>query len=200
MPSSSMFLGMAQRMPRAGVYSVGGQSPQIAADVFLAPGCIVVGDVEIGAGASVWFNAVIRADNAPIRIGPRTNIQDGAVLHADPGLPCLIAADVTVGHRAIVHGASVGEGSTIGMGATVLNGASIGKSVIVAAGAVVLEGSDIPDGVLVAGVPAREKRHLDAAAQASAAEGASSYVRNSATYQSSLHPVDVTGEARARGN
>lgn len=187
-------------MPEARIYSVGGKTPRISRSAFLAPGCIVVGDVEIGEEASVWFNAVIRADNEPIRIGPRSNIQDGAVLHADPGFPCEIGTGVTVGHRAIVHGARVGEGTTIGMGATVLNGASIGRSVIVAAGAVVREGAVVPDGVLVAGVPAQEKRVLDEMGRASAGEGAASYVQNAATYRATLQPNEVMEEARRSGS
>lgn len=108
-------------LPFAGVY------PRIASGVYLAPGSVVIGDVEIGEQASIWFNAVLRGDVAPIRIGARSNVQDNAVFHLDRGTPCIIGADVTVGHGAIVHGTNVGDGVTIGMGAVVLSRSSIGR-------------------------------------------------------------------------
>src|SRR5215217_6340435 len=133
-----------------------GVMPRIAADVFLAPGSVVVGDVEIGPGASVWYNAVLRGDAAPVRVGARTNVQDGDVLHVDPDAPCVVGDDVTIGHRAIVHGTTVGNGVTIGMGAIVLSRSRVGERAIVAAGAVVAEGAEVRPGTLVMGVPARE--------------------------------------------
>ena len=114
-------------------------SPRIAPDVYLAPGSVVIGDVEIGAGSSVWFNAVIRGDVAPIRIGERSNVQDNAVLHVDTGTPCIVGDEVTIGHSAVVHGTTVGDGVTIGMGAVVLSRSTIGEEAIVAAGALVPE-------------------------------------------------------------
>jgi len=128
--------------------------------VYLAPGARVVGDVTIEEEASVWFNAVLRGDCDKIRIGPRTNIQDNCVLHADLGIPCTLGAGVTVGHGAIVHGARVGDNVVIGMNSVVMNGAEVGENSIVAVGAVVTEGTVIPPGSLVMGVPAKIKRAL----------------------------------------
>jgi len=133
---------------------------QVDPTVFLAPGSLVVGDVTIGERSSVWFQAVIRGDTEAIRIGRRTNVQDGAVLHADPGFPCSLGDGVTVGHRAIVHGAQVADNVTIGMGAIVLNGARIAADCIVGAGALVTEGVEIPPGSLVLGLPGKVRRAL----------------------------------------
>ncbi len=126
----------------------------------MAPSADVIGRVRLGEGASVWFGAVLRGDAEEIEIGRRSNIQDGAVCHADPGFPCVIGEDVTVGHRAIVHGAKVGDMALVGMGATMLNGSSLGQGSILAAGALLPEGREVPSGVLAAGVPARVVRHL----------------------------------------
>jgi carbonic anhydrase/acetyltransferase-like protein (isoleucine patch superfamily) len=114
----------------------------------------------VEAGASVWYTAVLRADLEPITLGAGSNIQDGAVLHADPGFPLSIGAGVSVGHRAVLHGCTIGDGSLIGMGAVVMNGARIGAGTLVAAGAVVLEGTEVPPGSLVAGLPAKVRRAL----------------------------------------
>src|SRR5262245_47549752 len=124
MPSSSR--SRAPAMPDALRLKLADSEPSIDGSVFRASGSVVVGDVHIGADSSIWYNAVVRADVAPVWIGARTNVQDGALLHADPGFPCIIGDDVTIGHHAIVHGARVGSGALIGMGATVLNGANIG--------------------------------------------------------------------------
>ncbi|MDQ3044862.1 MAG: gamma carbonic anhydrase family protein [Chloroflexota bacterium] len=134
--------------------------PRIAADVFVAPGAAVVGNVEIAAGASIWFNVSIRGDVAPIRIGAGSSVQDNVVLHCDDGLPCVIGRHVTIGHSAIVHGATIEDGATIGMGAIVLSGARVCADAVVAAGAVVPEGTSVPAGTLVMGVPARERGPL----------------------------------------
>ena len=160
-----------------------GVRPRIVGDVYLAPGAVVVGDVEIGPGSSVWFNATLRGDVAPIRVGARSNVQDGAVLHVDAGTPCVVGDDVTIGHGAIVHGTTVGDGVTIGMGAVVLSRSRIGAGAIVAAGALVPEDAEVRPGALVMGVPAREKRPLDDAEQAASAENAARYVRNAARYR-----------------
>ena len=135
-----------------------GVFPRIASGVYLAAGSVVIGDVDIGADSSVWFNAVIRGDVAPIRIGERSNVQDGAVLHVDRGTPCIVGDEVTIGHAAIVHGTTVGDGVTIGMGAVVLSRSEIGAEAIVAAAALVPEDAVVASGTLVMGVPAREKR------------------------------------------
>ena len=110
------------------VLALGETVPVIADDVYLAPNCVVVGEVEIGPGSSVWFNATLRGDVAPIRIGERSNVQDGAVLHVDAGTPCIVGNDVTIGHGAIVHGTTIGDGVTIGMGAIVLSRSQIGAA------------------------------------------------------------------------
>ncbi|MCE9548442.1 MAG: gamma carbonic anhydrase family protein [Planctomycetia bacterium] len=150
---------------------------------FIAPGTVVLGDVTVGEQSSVWFLAVLRGDVAPIQIGRRTNIQDGAILHADAGFPCVLGDDVTVGHRAIVHGCRVEDRVLIGMGAVVMNGAVVGHDSIVAVGAVVLEGMQIPPGSLVAGVPARIKRKLEDKDRERIAHAAAHYVENARRYQ-----------------
>lgn len=160
-----------------------GVFPRLATNVYLAPGSVVIGDVEIGAESSVWFNAVIRGDVAPIRIGSRSNVQDNAVLHLDTGTPCIVGNEVTIGHSAIVHGATVGDGVTIGMGAVVLSRSSIGAEAIVAAGALVSEDAVVAPGALVMGVPAREKRLLSDEERAASRENARRYVRNAVIYR-----------------
>lgn len=136
------------------------RAEQVHDSVFIAPGAVVVGDVTLEAEASVWFQAVLRGDTDRIVVGEQSNIQDGAVLHADFGFPCVIGAGVTIGHRAIIHGATVGDNTTIGMGATVLNDAVIGENSIVGAAALVTEGTIVPPGSLVLGVPGKVKRAL----------------------------------------
>lgn len=142
------------------VSSFGLSRPQIDPTAWVAPGAVVIGRVTLGAEASVWFQAVIRGDTDEISIGARSNIQDGCVLHADPGFPCRIGANVTVGHNAIVHGATVEDRSLIGMGSVVMNGAVIGSGSIVGVGAVVTEGTIIPPGSLVLGIPGKVIRSL----------------------------------------
>jgi len=133
---------------------------KIAENVFIADGAKIIGDVTIGEEASVWFNAVIRGDEYPIAIGKRSNVQDGAVLHVGGGFSCTIGDDVSIGHGAIVHGCEVGDGTLIGMGATILNGAKIGKYCIIGAGALVTEGKEIPDHSVVMGVPGKVVRQM----------------------------------------
>ena len=125
---------------------------------YIAPTAVVLGDVTIGSGSSVWFNAVIRGDAEAIRIGSETNVQDGCVLHADSGFPCTLANRVTVGHGAIIHGATIEDDVLIGMKAVVMNGARIGRGSIVAVGAVVTEGTQVPPGSVAMGQPAKVKR------------------------------------------
>lgn len=128
---------------------------------FIAPGAVVLGDVTIGSQSSVWYGAVIRGDCEAIRIGEGTNVQDGCILHADPGFPCTLGNRVTVGHAAIVHGATVEEDCLIGMKAMVMNGAKIGRGSIVAVGAIVTEGMEIPPGSIAMGQPAKVKRQVE---------------------------------------
>jgi carbonic anhydrase/acetyltransferase-like protein (isoleucine patch superfamily) len=181
---------MNRESSRRGVFAVNGVCPKIAADVFIAPGAIVAGDVEIGAGSSVWFNAVLRGDVAPIRVGERSNVQDGAVLHVDPGTPCIVGNDVTVGHSAIVHGTVVGDGVTIGMGAIVLSRSSIGARAVVAAGAVVPEDAVVAPGALMMGIPARERGILEAVRQEQMMQAAPRYVENAERFLKTLTPVE----------
>jgi carbonic anhydrase/acetyltransferase-like protein (isoleucine patch superfamily) len=133
----------------------------VAASAYLAPGAVVRGDVTVGEESSVWFGAVIRGDAEAVRIGRQTNVQDLAVLHADPGLPCVLGDRVTVGHAAIVHGAIVEDDVMVGIRAVILNGARIGAGSLIAAGAVVPEGMVVPAGSVVMGVPGKVRRQSD---------------------------------------
>lgn len=156
--------------------------PQIDPSAFVAPTATVIGDVALAEESSVWFGAVLRGDNDAIRVGPRTNIQDQAIIHVDPDVPVTIGADVTVGHRAIIHGATVEDGCLIGMGAIVLNGAVVGTGSIVGAGAVVREREIIPPRSLVVGIPAKVVRQLTDAQVEENLASAARYVANSRAY------------------
>ncbi|OMH31452.1 gamma carbonic anhydrase family protein [Tersicoccus sp. Bi-70] len=140
----------------------GDHSPQIDPDAFVAVNATLIGDVSVGAGAGVFYGAVVRADTARIVLGAGSNLQDNVVVHADPDFPATIGSGVSVGHNAVVHGCTVEDDCLIGMNATVLNGAVIGAGSLVAAGAVVLKGTVVPPGSLVAGVPAKVRRELTA--------------------------------------
>ena len=154
-----------------------GITPRIHPSVFIAEGAQIIGDVEIGAGSSVWFNTVIRGDVHYIRIGERTNIQDNCVLHVTHDTyPLVVGSDVTVGHGAILHAATIKDCCLIGMGAKVLDGATIGSYALVAAGSLVLEHFEVPEGALVAGVPARVKRMLTEEERAGIVQSAQNYV------------------------
>jgi carbonic anhydrase/acetyltransferase-like protein (isoleucine patch superfamily) len=168
--------------------SLDGVSPELPpdGDAFVAPGARLIGRVILRAGASVWFNAVLRGDNEPIEVGRGSNVQDGCVLHTDPGLPLTIGADVTVGHAAILHGCTIGDGSLVGMGAVVLNRARIGRNVLIGANALVTEGREIPDGVLVMGQPAKAVRPLTEDEIAGLARSAEKYRWNARRYRSGL--------------
>ena len=150
--------------------------PQLAGRVWIHASAVVVGDVVLADDVSVWPMAVIRGDRDRITIGVASNVQDGAVLHADPGVPCTIGARVTIGHRAVVHGATVEDGALIGIGAIVLNGAVVGAGALVAAGAVVPEGMVVPPGMLVRGVPAKVVGPLSAEQAERVARGWETYV------------------------
>ena len=142
------------------VADFGDRRPEIDPSAWVAPGCTVIGSVRLAAGASVWYGSVLRADTENITIGAGSNIQDGTIVHADPGFPTIVGCRVCVGHRAVLHGCVIEDEVLIGMGAVVLNGARIGSGSLVAAGAGVLQGSVIPPGSLVAGLPARVRREL----------------------------------------
>ena len=153
------------------------QKQRIAPTARIARGAVLVGDISLGETSSVWYNAVARADNAPIQIGARSNIQDCCVLHVDEGHPIRIGDGVTVGHGAILHGCTIDDNSLVGMGAVVLNGAHIGKNCIIGASALVTQGMQIPDGSLVMGVPARVCRPLSEAEIESNRRAAEEYIR-----------------------
>jgi carbonic anhydrase/acetyltransferase-like protein (isoleucine patch superfamily) len=155
---------------------LGDRQPIVSDGAWVAPTATVAGAVTLGRHASVWYGAVLRADGDQIVVGEDTNIQDGAVLHADPGLPVIVGARVSVGHRAVLHGCAVADDVLVGMSATVLNGARIGAGCIIAAGAVVTEGADIPDGSLVAGVPAKVRRETTDAERAEIRANAQTYL------------------------
>ena len=149
----------------ATVIELGGVRPQVAADAYLAPTAVLIGDVTVEAGASVWFGAVLRGDNAAIVIGAGSNVQDNCVIHCARDLPTIVGANVTVGHMAMLEGCEIGDGALVGMGAIVLQRAKVGAHSMIAAGAVVGEGVEIPGGVLAAGVPATVKKELAGGSQ-----------------------------------
>ena len=174
------------------LYALDDVAPRLPADgaAWVAPSAELIGDVRLGAGASVWFGAVIRADNTPIEIGAGSNVQDGAVLHSDPGQPLVVGEGVTIGHRAILHGCTVEAGALIGMGAIILNGAVIGAGSLVGAGALVTEGKSFPPGSLIVGAPARAVRLLDEAARARLVRSADIYRAKGARCASALSRID----------
>ncbi|GLW49964.1 gamma carbonic anhydrase family protein [Streptomyces sp. NBRC 14336] len=142
------------------IKGIGGREPKVDEDVFVAPTASVIGDVTLRTGASVWYGAVLRGDVERITVGASSNVQDNCTLHADPGFPVTVGERVSIGHNAVVHGATVEDDCLIGMGATVLNGAVIGAGSLVAAQALVPQGMVVPPGSLVAGVPAKVRREL----------------------------------------
>ena len=165
-------------------------SPLVASSAWVAPDANLVGPVRLGDEASVWFGATLRADGDRIDVGARSNIQDGVVLHTDPGHPLEVGRDVSVGHRAVLHGWTVGDGVLVGVGAIVLNGARIGAGALVAAGAVVLEGTVVPPGSVVVGVPGRVREGAPGQREANDANAAS-YVRLAAAMRAaSLVPEE----------
>ena len=171
------------------IYALGKLTPSVDASAYVAEGATLIGQVHLGKDCSVWPQAVIRADNEPIVVADGTNIQEGAVLHVDPGFPLHIAANVSVGHQAMLHGCTVGEGSLIGIQAIVLNGAVIGKNCLVAAGAVVTERKFFPDGSLIVGAPAKAIRQLSPEDMEKLLGNARKYAERSRRYREQLKPV-----------
>jgi len=168
------------------LYAIDGKQPVMGADVWVAPSADVIGDARLGDGASVWFGAVIRADNTPIEVGARTNIQEGAMLHSDPGSPLTIGEGCTVGHHAILHGCTIGANVLVGMGATILNGAVIGDGCLVGAGALVTEGKHFAPGTLIVGSPARAVRELPPEALAGLEVSAQHYAERAKRFADGL--------------
>jgi len=162
------------------IYKLEGVAPEIHPSAFVAPSADLTGRVSVGARASVWFGVVARGDTESIVVGAGSNVQDGAILHADPGFPCTLEENVTVGHRAIVHGATCKKGSLVGMGAIMLNGSSLGESAVLGAGALLGEGKSVPAGMLAVGIPARVVREVNTP------ENAEHYQELGQRYKSSL--------------
>ncbi len=173
------------------LYSLDNVSPGTSDDGawWVAPSANVIGEVILESNASVWFGAVLRGDLEPIRVGENSNIQDNCVLHTDPGFPMTIGRDCTVGHLAMLHGCTIGDGSLIGIGATVLNGAKIGKSCLIGAHSLIPEGKDIPDRSLVMGMPGKVVRQLSEEEAAGLVEPAQRYVLNWQRYRSELSEI-----------
>ena len=172
------------------IYQLGDAVPQIHESAWVAESAQVMGHIELEQDASVWFGAVLRGDNEPIRIGRCSNIQDGSVLHSDVGQPMTVGPYVTVGHQAMLHGCTIGEGSLIGIGAIVLNGARIGKNCLVGAGALVTEGKEFADGSMILGSPARVVRQLTNEQIASIRRNVLGYVENARHFKAGLRRID----------
>ncbi len=171
------------------VFALDTMVPRIGPGAWVADTARVIGNVELGRDASVWFGAVLRGDNALISVGAGSNVQDGAVLHTDPDSPLAIGEFVTIGHQAMLHGCTVGDGSLIGIQAVVLNGARIGRGCLIGAGALITEGKEIPDGSVVMGSPGKVVRQLDAAAIARLRASADGYVMRAAMFRDRLRPA-----------
>jgi carbonic anhydrase/acetyltransferase-like protein (isoleucine patch superfamily) len=170
------------------IYDLDGSAPDVDAGAWIAPGCHVIGNVTVMDLASVWFGTTIRGDNERITIGVGSNVQENCVLHTDMGFPLDIGINCTIGHKAMLHGCTIGDNSLIGMGATVLNGAIIGKNCLIGAGALITEGKVIPDGSLVMGI-GKIVRNLDAAAIAGLTSSAINYQQNAARFRAGLKEV-----------
>jgi carbonic anhydrase/acetyltransferase-like protein (isoleucine patch superfamily) len=170
-------------------YRIGGHAPQVPATAYVAAEATLIGQVQLGDGATVWSGAVVRGDNEPIRIGNESNVQEGAVLHADPGFPLEIGRNVTVGHQAMLHGCTIGDGTLIGIQAVVMNGAVIGRSCLVGAGAIVTERKSFPDRSLILGAPAKLARELTDEEVKRLDDAAADYVARGATYRTELQRV-----------
>ena len=168
------------------LYTIDGRSPQLEGSAFAAPSADLIGDVRLGRRASVWFGAVIRADNTPILLGEETNFQDGAIGHSDPGAPLTIGARVTIGHQAILHGCTVSDDCLVGMGARVLNGAFLGPFCLVGAGALITEGKRFEEGGLIVGSPARLVRPLTDQEKAGLRLSAAHYAEKAVRYAKGL--------------
>ncbi|MFK8080446.1 MAG: gamma carbonic anhydrase family protein [Granulosicoccus sp.] len=171
------------------IYALGDQTPDIGEHCYVAPDAAVIGQVITGRDVSIWFNVVLRADNAPIRIGDTSNIQDGSILHVDPGVPLTIGQRVTIGHKVMLHGCTIGDDSLIGMNAVVLNNAVIGRNCLIGANALVTENMQIPDGSLVLGSPAKVIKPVSEAAMAVIASGVQSYVGKIDVYRDGLRAL-----------
>ena len=171
------------------LYRLGELEPHLASGAWAAPSADLIGDVRLGERASVWFGAVVRADNTPILIGEESNLQDGAIGHSDPGAPLTIGARVTIGHQAIVHGCTIADDCLVGMGARILNGVVLGPECLVGAGALITEGRKFERGCLIVGVPARVVRPLTDEEKAALRLSAAHYAEKAARYAAGLQRV-----------
>jgi len=170
-------------------FELGGKRPSVHPDAYIAPTAVLIGDVDIGSGASVWFGAVLRADEAQIKVGAGANIQDNAVIHCAKDLPTLIEENASVGHSAQLEGCVVEEGAVVGMGATMLQRSRLGKGSLLAAGAVLAEGSEVPAGYMAAGVPAIVKKPLDGSSGNWVGITAQHYRDRAVAYREKLRPI-----------
>lgn len=168
------------------IYRLGDLEPQIDPTAWVADNAVIVGRVRLGPGASVWYGAVLRGDNEPITIGAASNVQEGSVLHTDPGRPLTLGEGVTVGHQAMLHGCTVGDGSLIGIQAVLLNGATVGRHCLVGAGALLTEDKRFDEGTLIVGSPALSKRALTAEQVAGLRRIADGYVQRARLYRETL--------------
>jgi carbonic anhydrase/acetyltransferase-like protein (isoleucine patch superfamily) len=173
------------------LYALDGVRPQFEEEAsnWIAPGATVIGNVRLGRNVGIWFGAVLRGDNEPIVIGADTNLQEHTVVHTDPSFPVTIGAGCTVGHRAMLHGCTIGDNSLVGMGAIVLNGARIGKDSLIGAGALVTEGKEFPDNSLIVGAPAKLVRVLDESAIEKLRRSARHYVDNARRFKAGLQAI-----------
>lgn len=171
------------------IYQLGEHAPEIDPSAYVADTATLVGKVTLEANASVWFGATLRGDNERITIGENSNVQEGTVMHTDPGHPLVVGRDVTVGHQAMLHGCTVGDGSLVGIGAVILNGARIGKGCLVGAGALVTEGKEFPDGSLILGAPAKAVRQLTQEDLLRLQAGAASYVARGQLFKTQLKKI-----------
>ena len=171
------------------IYALDGIAPDLHPDTWVAPDANLIGNVTLAEGASVWFGATLRGDNERITLGAGSNVQENCVLHTDMGYPLIIGEDCTIGHKAMLHGCTIGDGTLIGMAATILNGAKIGAGCLIGAGALITEGKVIPDGSLVMGAPGRIVRALDADARARLLKSAVNYQANMRRFRHGLQPL-----------
>lgn len=172
------------------IYQLGEHTPDIDPSCYIADSAQVIGKARLQPNASVWFNVTLRGDNELISVGTDSNVQESCVLHTDPGFPLTIGRDVTIGHQAMLHGCTIGDGTLIGIQAVILNGARIGKNCLVGAGALVTEGKEFPDGSLIVGSPAKVIRQLDAAAIAGLHASAGHYVERARLFKTQLKRID----------
>jgi carbonic anhydrase/acetyltransferase-like protein (isoleucine patch superfamily) len=171
------------------IYKLGQEAPVIATSAYIAPNAAVIGKVILAERATVWFGATLRGDNETISIGAGSNVQDSAVLHTDPGFPLTVGADVSIGHQAMMHGCTIGEGTLIGIQAIVLNGAVIGKGCLIGAGALITERKVFGDGSLIFGAPAKVVRQLSTEEREDLLKVAANYAERGAFYRNNLHAV-----------